>query len=250
MRIISTLISATVAIALFGSVLMASETQKAHWGYTGHGSPDKWASLSPDNEMCGMGKNQSPINVASSLDADLEIISPVYTRSSTDILNNGHTIQVNMEPGSSLSIDGMAFDLKQFHFHAPSENHIEGKSFPLEAHFVHLDRDGNIAVLALMFEDGEKNEQLEKIWNHMPKIANEKLSIKLKDAAGSLLPKNKDYYRFNGSLTTPPCTEGVRWIVLKTPVTISKDQVAKFLTIMEHPNNRPIQTINSRVIVE
>lgn len=266
MKIISTLISTVAALALLSSVSVAEKAHntisaktvqpvktakaKAHWGYTGHGSPEKWAELSPDNKMCGIGKNQSPINITTSLDADIEPLKLSYAKSSKEILNNGHTIQVNMEAGDTLSVDGISFELKQFHFHTPSENHIDGKSFPLEAHFVHLDKKGNIAVLALMFEEGKENKQLAKVWAKMPKDANEKSQLKLAYIASSLLPDDKEYYRFNGSLTTPPCTEGVRWMALKTPVTISKAQVEQFLEIMHHPNNRPIQTTNARVIVK
>ncbi len=266
MKIISTLMSTVATLALLSSVSVAEKAQhtisattvqpvkkvkeKAHWGYTGHGSPEKWAELSPDNKMCGIGKNQSPINVTTSLDADLEPLKLTYAKSSKEILNNGHTIQVNMEAGDTLTVDGISFDLKQFHFHTPSENHIDGKSFPLEAHFVHLDKKGNIAVLALMFEEGKENKQLAKVWEKMPEDANAKSQLKLAYIASSLLPDDKEYYRFNGSLTTPPCTEGVRWMVLKTPVTVSKDQVEKFLNIMHHPNNRPVQATNARVIAK
>ena len=197
-----------------------------------------------------MGKNQSPINVTTSLDADLETLSPAYKSNSKEVLNNGHTIQVNVEAGSTLSVDGITFELKQFHFHTPSENHIDGKSFPVEAHFVHLDKDGNIAVLALMFEEGEENKALSKVWEKMPKDADQKSALKLSDISTALLPKNKDYYRFNGSLTIAPCSEGVRWLVLKTPVSISKAQVETFLHTMHHPNNRPIRATNARIIVK
>ncbi len=197
-----------------------------------------------------MGKNQSPINITTSLDAKLDAIAPSYTTASNAIVNNGHTIQVNVDGGSTLTVDGMTFELKQFHFHTPSENHIEGKSFPLEAHFVHLDKEGNIAVLALMFEEGEENKALAKVWEKMPKEAHEKSALVLSDISKALLPENKEYYRFNGSLTTPPCSEGVRWLVLKTPVSISKAQVEAFAHTMHHPNNRPIQATNARLIVK
>ena len=224
--------------------------EKTHWGYTGHGSPEKWAELSPKNKMCGIGQNQSPINVTTSLDANLKVIKPNYITSSSSVINNGHTIQVNIDSGSNLNIDGIDFELKQFHFHTPSENHINGKSFPLEGHFVHLDKDGNIDVLALMFEEGKDNIELAKVWSKMPLEADKTNKLKLKSIASALLPENKDYYRFNGSLTTPPCKEGVRWLVLKTPRTISKAQVDKFLSIMKHHNNRPIQSTKARIIVK
>ena len=248
-KITSTLLSTSVALALLSSLSMAKGSD-AHWGYTGHDNPANWGELSPKYKMCSMGKNQSPINVTTSLDADLEVLRPKYGSNSKEILNNGHTIQVNVEAGSTLKVDGITFELKQFHFHTPSENHIDGKSFPLEAHFVHLDKEGNIAVLAVMFEEGEENKALSYVWEKMPKGVDTKSALKLSGISEALLPKNKDYYRFNGSLTTPPCSEGVRWLVLKTPVSISKAQVEAFLHIVRHPNNRPIQATNARVIVK
>jgi carbonic anhydrase len=245
----STLLSTVVALTLFSGVSLASEA-KVHWGYTGHGSPESWGELSPKYHTCSQGKNQSPIDVRSSLDTSLEALKLTYSKPSKEVVNNGHTVQVNMEAGDSMVVDGITFELKQFHFHTPSENHINGKSFPLEAHYVHLDKDGNIAVLALMFEEGKENSELAKIWKKMPKKAAAKSELKLENIASALLPENKDYYRFNGSLTTPPCTEGVRWLVLKTPVSISKEQVEHFLHTMHHPNNRPIQKTNARVIVK
>jgi len=227
-----------------------NEAPISHWGYTGHGAPSSWGEISPKYHSCSQGKNQSPINVRTSLDASLEPLKLHYSKASKDVTNNGHTIQVNMESGDNMVVDGITFDLKQFHFHTPSENHINGKSFPLEAHFVHLDKDGNIAVLALMFEEGKENSKLAKVWAKIPKESGEKSELKLQNIAVSLLPKNKAYYRFNGSLTTPPCTEGVRWLVLKTPVTVSKEQVEAFLHTMHHPNNRPVQPTNARLIVK
>jgi len=242
------LLKGALALTFLSTLSFANEA--VHWGYTGHGSPDSWGEISPKYHTCSEGRNQSPVNVVSSLDADLEPIKLNYSKSSKDVVNNGHTIQVNMKSGDSMVVDGISFELKQFHFHTPSENHVDGKSFPLEAHFVHLDKDGNIAVLALMFEEGKENSELAKIWEKMPNEASGKNKLELKNIASALLPKSKDYYRFNGSLTTPPCTEGVRWLVLKTPVTISKEQVEKFLHTMHHPNNRPIQPTNARLIVK
>jgi len=235
---------------VFGLSVSGVASENAHWGYTGHGAPDAWGSLSPKYATCSEGKNQSPINVISSTDAKLPPLKLDYKKSSNEILHNGHTIQVNFDVGNTLIIDGMRFELKQFHFHTPSENHINSKTFPLEAHFVHLDKEGNIAVLAVMFKEGRANRELAKVWAKMPTKADEKGELKLTHIAKALLPKNKDYYRFNGSLTTPPCTEGVRWFVLKNPVTISKAQVEHFAHTMHHPNNRPIQPLNARVVVK
>lgn len=246
---ISLLISTVTAITLLSGVTWADETA-SHWGYTGHNSPAEWGNISEKYRECGAGLNQSPINITHSLHADLPPLTPSYESNSTDIVDNGHTIQINMAPGSTFSIDDKTFELKQFHFHAPSENHIEGKSFPLEGHFVNVDKEGNIAVIGIMFEEGEPNKVLEKVWKNMPSKEGESKTLQLSKIANALLPEDKHYYRFNGSLTTPPCTEGVRWFVLKTPVTISKEQVAKFHATMHQDNNRPIQPLDARIIVE
>ncbi len=244
------LFSTTTALLLASSLYANSTT---HWGYTGHGNPSEWGELSEKYKMCSEGKNQSPINIVvkDSKDTDLKDIVFSYGAHSNSLINNGHSVQVNIDAGSSIMIDGITFQLKQFHFHSPSENQIDGKNFPLEAHFVHLDKDGNIAVVALMFQEGESNGALEKIWSKLPLKVEEKTALTLSsDDVNALLPKTKEYYRFSGSLTTPPCSEGVRWFVLKTPVTISKEQVEKFTHTMHHPNNRPIQKINARKVLD
>lgn len=226
------------------------KNEDIHWGYTGHNSPDQWGKLSEKYRECGTGLNQSPINITHSIHSFLPPLSPSYGSDSNYIVDNGHTVQVNMAKGSTVVIDDITFELKQFHFHAPSENHIEGKAFPLEGHFVNLDKDGNIAVLAVMFEEGEENKELAKFWDTMPTKAGEIHELKLSKIANALLPIDKHYYRFNGSLTTPPCTEGVRWFVFKDTLTISKEQVAKFMKIMHGVNNRPIQPLDARIIVD
>ena len=223
----------------------------AHWGYTGDTGPSHWGDLDPAFKMCKEGKNQSPIDLKGFIEADLKPISVSYATHPVEIVNNGHSIQVNVAPGGTLTIDGHTFELKQFHFHSPSENLIEGKSFPMEAHFVHADKDGNLAVIAVMIEEGKKNDLMEALWKYMPEKAGEKVAL-----SGStmnpedLLPSDRDYYRFNGSLTTPPCSEGVWWIVLKKPVTVSKEQVEKFQHVMHHPNNRPVQPVNARPVLK
>ncbi len=226
------------------------KSHKAHWGYKGEGKPSKWGALSSEYKECGIGLNQSPIDLTNALSTNLPPLVLNYQGESKDIIDNGHTIEVEMASGNSLKMDGKEFELKQFHFHSPSENHIDGKSYPLEAHFVNVDKDGEIAVVALMFQEGAKNSVLENIWQKMPSKEGEKNSLELKNIANALLPNDKSYYRFNGSLTTPPCSEGVRWYVLKTPVTASKEQIAKFHNVMGVDNNRPIQPINARIIAK
>ncbi len=220
-----------------------------HWSYEGEGAPENWAKIDKKFFMCKEGKNQSPINLTGFIESELSAIKFDYGLTSTEILDNGHTEQVNVENGSSITVDGIQFDLKQFHFHTPSENNINGNSFPLEAHFVHASKDGELAVVAVMFEEGEANAALTELWAQMPEKAGEHHTINAKHL-DALLPKDRDYYRFNGSLTTPPCTEGVRWLVMKKPVSLSKAQIEKFAKIMHLHNNRPIQATNARVILK
>jgi carbonic anhydrase len=230
------------------SIVLAGE--KAHWGYSGHEGPEHWGKLDPEYALCSDGKNQSPVNLTGMIESDLPPITINYKSGGNEIVNNGHSIQVNYKPGSTIKVNGNEFELQQFHFHSPSENTIEGQSYPMEAHFVHADKDGNLAVIAVMFEAGEKNAELEKAWAHMPENAGEKGELPLSVDANILLPHDQDYYRFNGSLTTPPCSEGVWWLVMKDFQSASKEQIAKFANTMHHLNNRPLQPVNARAIMK
>ena len=237
------------AVGLLLASSAAFSASAPHWEYSGETGPENWAKLSPEYSACA-GKNQSPINIGGLIDAKLKPIVFNYKAGTTEILNNGHTVQVNAAAGSSIMVDGIQFDLKQFHFHAPSENLIKGKSYPLEAHLVHADKDGNLAVVAVMFSAGKASKALEKAWAQMPQKEGDKLGLTAKLSAQEILPSNRDYYRFNGSLTTPPCSEGVRWLVMKYPSTASKAQIEAFAHVMHHPNNRPVQSVNARPILE
>jgi carbonic anhydrase len=224
-------------------------SHNTHWGYTGDIGPSHWGNLNEKFAMCSNGMMQSPINIVPTKDINLEALGLNYDTKSTSVINNGHTVQVNIKEGSSVVIDGKEYQLKQFHFHTPSENNINSKSYPLEAHFVHASKDGKLAVVAVMFEEGESNPIIDKIWSQFPLELNKEKSFQLSASdVYAILPQNKDYYKFMGSLTTPPCTEGVKWNVFKTSVTISKDQVKKFFDIFGHTNNRPVQKTNNRVI--
>ena len=220
-----------------------------HWSYEGEGAPEHWAQIDKHFFMCKEGENQSPINLTHFIEATLPPIEFDYKLISTEILDNGHTEQVNVKEGSHIIVDGKEFDLKQFHFHTPSENNINGKSFPLEAHFVHASKAGELAVVAVMFEEGKENEALKELWAVMPTQVGKHHTIDAKHL-DALLPKNRDYYRFNGSLTTPPCTEGVRWLVMKNAVTLSKAQIETFKKVMHLHNNRPLQPTNARMILK
>ena len=243
--------TATMLAMLACFCLVAFAQHQTHWDYSGAEGPEHWGKLDHKFVMCSEGKNQSPLNLTGLVTAKLPPLFVKYEPGGHEIIiNNGHTIQINYQPGSSFSVADRTFALQQFHFHAPSENLIEGKSFPLEAHFVHADEAGNLAVIAVLFEEGAENAELDIAWSKMPPGPNEEHPLEPPVSAAALLPKNKDYYRYSGSLTTPPCSEGVAWFVLKHIATLSKEQLEKFQHIMHHPNNRPVQPINARVILK
>ncbi len=222
----------------------------AHWSYEGATGPAHWGELGPENAMCAIGRNQAPIDIAGALSVAEKPLHPHYATGSAQIVNNGHTVQVDFRPGNTLVVDGKTFALQQMHFHAPSENTIAGRSFPMEAHFVHADADGNLLVLALMFKEGPANPALAKVWSSMPE--KEGPAVALADAVTpmQLMPHAMGYYRFSGSLTTPPCSEGVRWLVLKAPATASAAQIHAFEHAVGHHNNRPVQALNGRVVID
>jgi carbonic anhydrase len=230
-----------LAMALtVSSVALAEE----HWSYEGDGGPSHWGGL------CSSGKNQSPVDLRDAVTAKLAPLSFKYDSLAQDVFNNGHTVQVTYAPGSMLTVDAHQYQLKQFHFHAPSENLLNGKHFPLEAHFVHADADGNLAVVAVFFEAGAANAALTKLGKDLPVHAGDKHNLDVKIAAAELMPKTRDYYRFSGSLTTPPCSEGVNWLVLKQPITASAEQIEHLHAAMGHDNARPVQPLNARIIVQ
>jgi carbonic anhydrase len=221
-----------------------------HWTYEGHSGPEHWGELEPHFAMCADGKNQSPINVDSTVKAELEPIAFSYTLESREILNNGHTVQVNFAPGSAIDVAGRHYELKQVHFHTPSENLIAGRSFAAEAHFVHADSNGNLAVVAVMLEEGAKNDAIALLQKSAPTVAGEHAAFGDGPALKSLLPANRDYFTYSGSLTTPPCSEGVTWLVMKQPLTIARSQVEALTQAMNGPNNRPVQQLNARLVLK
>ena len=237
----------TVVIALLLS--KGEPKHYAHWSYDGDEGQHNWASLDERFEMCEKGLNQSPINISTPIDATLSPLIFEGNAKAKTFVNNGHTVQANFENGNYLTIENKKYELKQIHFHIPSENHIDGKVFPMEAHLVHADKNNKLAVIGIMFEVSEDNTTLNKLLRNLPENKDQKNEVKSEIFGYEILPESKEYYRFNGSLTTPPCTEGVKWIVLKTPVTISKSQLKDFEAVMPR-NARDIQDINARTILE
>lgn len=236
-------------VAIVVAASSAPVIAQHHWGYGGEGAPANWHKLDPKFAVCASGKNQSPIDLGGFIKAELAPLKVAYQAGASEIVNNGHTVQVNYAPGSTLVVDDRTFELKQFHFHSPSENRINGKQFPLEGHLVHADKEGNLAVIAVMFEEGAANAALSNLWSKMPATSGAKGTLPAGMSATSLLPASREYFRFNGSLTTPPCTEGVRWLVMKSPITASKAQVEQFSKTLGFPNNRPIQPVNARPVL-
>lgn len=227
-----------------------AENHGAHWGYTGHESPEHWGDLSSEYSICKDGRNQSPVNIEKTIEASLPPLVFQYNKTSMDMIDNGHTVQANYDGGSTLTVNGHTFDLVQFHFHTPSENAVDGRLFPMEAHLVHADKDGNLAVVSVLFEEGASNPLLDKLWPQMPtKVGEGVKDLDMTFNVEEMLPADHSYYRFNGSLTTPPCTQGVYWFVLKTPATVSRAQVTKFNTVIGVDNNRPLQPRNARPIL-
>lgn len=239
-----------MAALMVTSLSCAAAEHSSHWGYEGEDKPENWGKLSPEFSTCENGKNQSPINIEHVFKTHHDKLKLVFKPSKQEIINNGHTIQVNVGEGNTLQIDNEVFTLQQFHFHAPSENEIKGKQFPMEAHFVYKNKNGELAVVALMFNKGKTNPELAKAWQQIPTEVEATATLTQPVDIKALLPNRLDFYRFSGSLTTPPCTEGVRWIVLEQESSASAEQIEKFHSIMHHDNNRPVQPLNGRVIVD
>ncbi|NIH07137.1 carbonic anhydrase family protein [Providencia rettgeri] len=219
------------------------------WTYEGGSAPEHWGELSEEFKVCQSGFNQSPINIEDAIDGKLKPLKINIHTHAQKIINNGHSIQINVNDDDDFSIDGSTYQLKQFHFHSPSENKIKGKQYSLELHFVHSKEDKEIAVLAIMLEEGAANPAIEQILKNIPKEKKQEKELGLHIDLTTLFPKDKSYYRFSGSLTTPPCTEGVVWLVMKEPINASKEQIQKFQKALEHSNNRPTQPLHGRLIV-
>ena len=230
-------------------VVGGRQARHQHWSYEGDTGPEHWGSLKPEYATCASGRRQSPIDIRDSFRVDLEPIQFRYRPSEFRVIDNGHTVQVEVG-GGSISLLGRSYDLVQFHFHRPSEERVNGKSFEMVAHLVHRAEDGRLAVVAVLLEKGSEHPLIQTVWNNLPLekeeyVAPPGLSI---DVA-QLLPTDTSYYTYMGSLTTPPCSEGVLWLVLRQPQQISAEQLAIFARLYRH-NARPIQPSFGRMIKE
>ena len=222
----------------------------SHWAYEGEGGPEHWGDLKAEYRACGAGRQQSPIDVDNAGPARMTPISFHYKVSVIELVNNGHTVQANYGKGSYITVANERFDLLQFHFHTPSEHKVAGRSFPMEIHFVHRNARGRLAVVGVLIAAGEASLAAREIWDRLPAAAHSKSS----DAhalinARDLMPSEGKYFRYSGSLTTPPCSEQVDWYVLQQPMTFSIEQIGRIRGIMGI-NARPVQARNGRYLLQ
>jgi carbonic anhydrase len=240
----------SLGLSGLSSLSVAQEAHEPHWTYTGAGDPQHWGKLDPAFSECSLGRTQSPIDIKNAKKTELPALKIDYKPAPLSIINNGHTIQVNETPGSTLTVGGKIYTLKQFHFHHPSEERVDGKGYDLVLHLVHADTEGHLAVVAVLFETGAASPLIATLWKNIPAEKGKaqefpSVSIQVQD----LLPAERGYFTYTGSLTTPPCSEGVTWYVLKSHLTVSPEQVAAFSKF--YPGNaRPIQPTNGREILE
>lgn len=221
-----------------------------HWSYAGKEGPEHWGSLSKDFALCSSGKNQSPVDLGAARHTRGGKLSFQHAVLPYTVENNGHTIQaVPGEEREALTLGERRFALKQFHFHVPSEHTFRTKFYPMEIHFVHQSQAGELAVLAVTVKEGAENPSLQPLLAS-PLKAGESVALADVLDIGPLFPSRRAHYRLNGSLTTPPCSEGVNWIVFTSPIQASKAQIARMAELIGQANNRPVQPINARVVVE
>ena len=237
----------SVAAFLVTTAVFAEEhhtsaaTHEVHWNYEDHG-PAHWGEF---GETCQLGKAQSPINILTKQTSTIEKNSVIAlnesVKSSASIIDNGHAIQVNVENGGMITVDGVDYKLAQFHFHGKSEEQIDGKQYDLVAHMVHKSAFGNLLVVAVLFEEG-------KMANKMVQTVIDSVGKSTEMNPADLLPKNSNsYFHFMGSLTTPPCSENVKWYVMKEVQSASKEQIAALRKFYDH-NYRPVQPLNGRIV--
>ena len=219
-----------------------------HWAYDGAQGMDHWGMLSHDYMTCEAGSHQSPIDITMpSEDRAPERLLLHYRQAELQAMHNGHSIQVKVSPGSELHVNGRTYRLMQFHFHEPSEHHIEGKTSPFELHFVHRDQAGHIVVVSLLADLGAGHPVVSALWSSLPMYAGESAPSRQLDLS-TLIPNSLHHFAYQGSLTTPPCTEGVQWIVMRDKISIAQSQIDQFVALVGH-NARAIQPIHDRRVL-
>lgn len=241
------MLGAAAICPLCGTGALAAERGGVHWSYEGGNGPENWGRLDHGFGACSAGKQQSPVDLRTSVAAELDQIETFWRPTRLDILNNGHTVQVNPEPGSFMVLDGRRFDLLQFHFHHPSEHTLYGERFPMEVHFVHKAPEGDLGVLGVFIAEGEEQATITHIWRNVAVEGGSRRVEEFIDPA-TLLPADRAYFRYAGSLTTPPCSEVVSWAVMAQPIHASRRQIDAFANL--YPMNaRPVQDLHRRFIL-
>ena len=217
------------------------------WGYGRRNGPAVWAELDAAFRTCALGREQSPIDLTVGVRADLTPVDFDYRRTRAAVENTGRTIQVNPAPGAGIVLDGVRYELQQFHFHHRSEHTVDGVETPLEMHLVHRNGSGALAVVGVLFTEGAANAVLAPVWARMPPESGASRAAPAPLDLAALLPAGRTTWRYRGSLTTPPCTEGVAWVILTEPLTLSAAQIEAFAAL--YPNNRrPVQPLGDRVL--
>ena len=224
-------------------------SSNGRWDYAGEAGPEAWGHLKAEYAKCGSGERQSPIDIRGGIAVQLEPIQFDYRTTGFSVIDNGHTVQVNLPPGNAITVLGRRFELLQFHFHRPSEERINGRQYDMVAHLVHKDAQDRLAVVAVLLDRGTAQPVIQAVWNALPLEKNEAQAATVTIDLNQLLPEDRRYYTYMGSLTTPPCSEGVLWMVMKTPVPVSPAQVDIFAHL--YPMNaRPVQRVAGRLIKE
>ncbi len=222
--------------------------EEAHWSYEGATGPDRWGDLDAADKVCAIGSQQSPIDIDSSIPAELPPLKFAWARQADAIVNNGHTIQLNFDDGGVLKVGADAYRLVQFHFHHPAEHLIDDKAFAMEIHFVHSNSKGGLGVIGVLVKPGKSNAAFAKIVASMPTVEGPPVKASPGVNPAGLLPKERGYYFYSGSLTTPPCSETVEWMLLKQPIEVAAADIAAFAKL--YPMNaRPVQKIDRRFVL-
>jgi carbonic anhydrase len=241
---------AALALIVGSGLAFAADSPPAEWSYKGATGPAHWGAEDSNYATCSSGKAQSPIDIEKTTKKDLPALEFDYHASPLTVTDTGHSFQVNYQPGSELKVDGEDYHLVQFHFHRPSEEYIQGRKYSMVVHLVHKNDKGDLAVVAVLLGKGKTNAFLKPIFDNFPPVGSKESVVKDQSIdVEDLLPATHGYYTFDGSLTTPPCSENVRWFVLKTPVQVSGAQIAQFSRRYAH-NARPVQALHGRVILE
>ena len=241
--------SVLLVLTSLATISLSAGSDEVHWDYEGEHGPDHWGELTEKYYTCSKGRNQSPIDLVDSIQADLPKLDFEYQYSGhLKEENTGHAIQEVVRPGNMIHMQDKSYELKQFHFHSPSEHTVNGRHYPMEVHFVHQNEVGELLVVGLIFEEGRRNEVMDQLPSFRAARGEDPLAegFDIDDLVVGL----DDYFLYNGSLTTPPCSEGVTWIVMKQAIEISADQIQHYHDLLGFDNNRPIQSTNARIVLE